>query len=91
MNTYFMTVNDDGKLILSMRRQDDTSDVDVVITSMEQLRNLAGENQIMCSSTVDFPEEYTEDPKVIAMCNLIRGGEVTDPELLAQITTILGV
>lgn len=27
----------------------------------------------MCSSTVDFPEEYTDDPAVIAMCRELRG------------------
>ena len=27
---------------------------------------------ILCSSSMDFPKEYTKDKKVIALCNWIR-------------------
>ena len=30
---------------------------------------------VMCSSSLDFPEEYTKDKNVINLCNWIRNGE----------------
>ena len=30
---------------------------------------------VMCSSSLDFPKEYTSDPEVIRMCDQLRGGE----------------
>lgn len=34
---------------------------------------------ISCSSTLDFPEEATDDPQVIALCDYIRNGEEPTP------------
>lgn len=31
-----------------------------------------GLSSILCSSSMDFPEEYTDDPKIIALCEKIR-------------------
>lgn len=33
-------------------------------------------SQLMCSSSIDFPEEYTEDEDLIAICNAVRGNSV---------------
>ena len=32
----------------------------------------AGELDILCSSSLDFPEEFTNDQQVIQLCNAIR-------------------
>ena len=29
--------------------------------------------KLVCSSSLDFPEEYTKNPTVIRLCDLIRG------------------
>lgn len=32
-----------------------------------------GEDSVLCSSSLDFPEEYTKNADTIALCNKIRG------------------
>lgn len=86
----FITVNDEGKLQLSIKFEDDTSEEDVIITSIEQLTELVGNDVLMCSSSLDFPEEYTEDQSVIDLCDIIRGGPCTDPELIEKLHKLLG-
>jgi hypothetical protein len=30
---------------------------------------------ITCSSSIDWPEDYTDDPQIIALCDKIRNGD----------------
>lgn len=68
--TPYLTICESGDLILDLRDGEETP----VITSAEQLQRLAPHG-CNCSSTVDFPEDYTTDPAVIALCRELRGGE----------------
>ena len=42
----------------------------VVATGLEQVRARLwrGGDEIFCSSSIDFPDEYTSDPAVLAFC-----------------------
>jgi hypothetical protein len=63
----YLTIDDAGRLTC------DLGDAEaVVITSVAQLARLTPAGA-QCSSTVDFPEEYTADPAVIALCRALRG------------------
>lgn len=88
MNKTFFIGIDDGKLILRIKFEDDTEEQDVEITSYTQLRNLVGKGILLCSSSLDWPNDYTDDIKIIALCDLIRGnsvaGEVPE-EILKEI------
>ncbi len=53
-----LKINDQGQLVLL--RWDDTI---VPVHSMDDLPDT-----FYCSSSIDFPEEYTSDPAVIAFC-----------------------
>jgi hypothetical protein len=65
MNRNFLTI-EEGKLVVIFN--DETRRV---IETIEQLNDVA-EGGILCSSTIDFPEEATSDPNVIAMCKGMR-------------------
>jgi len=48
----------------------------VKITKYDELIDIldeSGETMVMCSSTLDFPEESTSDPAIITLCRRIRG------------------
>lgn len=47
----------------------DMADYQAVIV----LSQTADDGMVMASSSCDFPEEYTSDPAVIALCREIRG------------------
>ena len=36
-----------------------------------------GDPSFMCSSSIDWPEDYTSDPEIIYLCDLIRGNNVS--------------
>jgi hypothetical protein len=63
--TAYITINADGRLICKI------ADRTVVITSIEQLAELCPEGAL-CSSSVDFPEDYTTDPVVLDICRELR-------------------
>lgn len=67
MSTPYLFIDDAGDLTLDLRDGEETP----VITSVEQLARLAP-GGCLCSSTVDFPEDYTTDPAVIALCKRLR-------------------
>ena len=67
----FLTINARGQLVAE---RDDAGLDAVEITSLDQLAQLAGGDDVLCSSSVDFPEESTADPGVIALCRQLRGG-----------------
>lgn len=46
-----------------------------LVHSMDDIVHLCvknGTSRVICSSSVDFPEDYTDDPKVIALCYELR-------------------
>jgi hypothetical protein len=56
----------DGKLVVADRLK--------VIKAVYSLADIDEYgDDLMCSSSVDFPEEYTSDPTIIALCRAIRG------------------
>ena len=69
MNPWFITVNDEGKLELS---NDAHGIKPFVVESMEDIRFAVADSELYCSSALDFPGEFTSDPAVIAMCDIIR-------------------
>jgi hypothetical protein len=60
---------DDGKLVVK-----EHGTVVARITSIEEFNAAcaANDGRMMCSSSVDFPHEYTTDPALIALCAEIR-------------------
>ena len=70
---FFLTI-EDGKLVLdhSDRR---TTGSKTHITSLSVLWNIVQDQNFLCSSSIDFPDEYTTDQNVITMCHIIRDGE----------------
>lgn len=74
MNSYYLNIDSAGRLMLSF-----PDGGKVQINSLEQLSGYAANIDatglpLMCSSSLDFPDELTDDPHVIAMCDAIRGG-----------------
>jgi hypothetical protein len=48
------------------------------VKTMDELREWCIKwdvDNFMCSSSMDFPEEYTDDGSIIALCNTIRNHE----------------
>jgi hypothetical protein len=60
----FLTINHFGELVLDVRTGDETHKI-------VDLRQLDGVG-CACSSSVDFPEEFTKDRDVIEMCRRLR-------------------
>jgi len=60
---------DGGKLVVK-----DMGDGGIVVAVLNSVGdfNIAAKANLMVSSTVDFPEEYTDDPAVIALARAIR-------------------
>jgi len=71
LNVWFITINDDGKLVVSKDRGEDREEI--LVTDLEHLKGIVKKDILMCSSTLDFPEEYTTDQEVIKLCDQIRG------------------
>jgi hypothetical protein len=72
---FYLFINGDGRL--EARRADGWSRV---VESPSDLRGLVGnrgDGDIVYSSSLDAPEEFTTDPTVIAMCDALRGGPET--------------
>ncbi len=62
---HFLTI-ENGKLV----DYPDYSDTPVEVTSVQQLQAMMEADpltRIMCSSSIDFPEEYTSDPVVLEL------------------------
>ncbi len=74
MNRYFLSVESDGiKVHLNKKHIG-------LITSMEELTDILVDNGynegvdiVLCSSSLDFPKEYTNKKKIIKLCDEIRG------------------
>jgi hypothetical protein len=43
------------------------------VTRIEDLAVVGDEDVLLCSSSIDFPEEYTTDATLIAICRKLRG------------------
>lgn len=72
----YLTVEKDG---IHARLMGDKSDkTKAVVKTWEELVAWCQEHGVdnfMCSSSLDFPEEYTKSKKIIALCDKIRNGE----------------
>jgi hypothetical protein len=58
----FLTI-ENGKLVT---KSDDG--VTTVIDTFDKLKEALSTDGLMASSSVDFPEEYTTDPKTLVLC-----------------------
>ena len=75
---FFLTVNSDGVTCTA-------HDTTLAVESVEALNAFLSERAkalglsdrfaltVMCSSSMDFPEDATDDPKLIALTRAIRG------------------
>lgn len=69
----FLTIDERGMLVM---QRPGMADVTIDCTSRETaLASFDGVDDALSSSSLDFPEEYTTDPNVIAICRAIRGVE----------------
>jgi hypothetical protein len=68
----FLTI-DKGRLVADVSTVLDGDPSWVEVTSVEHLAALAGEDGFVVSSSIDFPEEYTSDPAVLALVAALRG------------------
>lgn len=69
----FLTVQ--GNAIIATPFGDPANQYRQRITGKTELDDFVieyGIDSFMCSSSVDFPEEYTENKEVIELCGLIR-------------------
>jgi hypothetical protein len=68
----FLTI-ENGRLVVE---QDGVRSVVVDRASMDSLLREAEDNDLMVmgSSSLDFPEEYTTDPDVLALVGYLHGG-----------------
>lgn len=58
-----------NKLILEDLREEQLE-----ITSLSQLFDaIESADYVLCSSSIDFPEDETNDPNIIAICTAFRG------------------
>ena len=64
----FLTISDNGKGI----EDTDTGRVYKNIDALKAAIRLNG-GAAACSSSLDFPREYTKNRNVIAMCSALRG------------------
>lgn len=62
---YFLTIEGGALRLYSLRGNE-------AVTSLADLSKLTGGRDFMVSSSVDFPEEATSDPAVIALAKAIR-------------------
>lgn len=55
-----------------------------IIRNRRELANVGetlGGASLMCSSSLDWPEDVTEDLDVIDVCNIIRGNRVREDDI----------
>lgn len=72
---HYMTVSE-GKIV-ARTYEDDRQVAEVVLRSMEDFYEYMRKNgikDIMCSSSLDFPNEFTSDAATIELAHQIRGG-----------------
>jgi len=78
--TYFFMTVEGGRLVVKYDSTEQGAEVTRVIHSMQDYYDFftskqheaGGDITVMCSSSMDFPEEYTEDADVVALCHSIR-------------------
>lgn len=80
---FHLGLNDAGKMDLTLRlggkevNRWPVNSLEELNTTLEKVMAEAGLNAndavVMCSSSLDWPEDYTADPVVIALCDKIRG------------------
>jgi len=70
----------DGNVVAEYRCPIEHRDVTDRLTSVEQLNELVRRVKLpaFCSSSLDFPDEFTSDPQAIALARAIRGENVDD-------------
>lgn len=49
-------------------------DWDAAVADIQSQPNYTPES-FMCSSSIDFPEEYTDNEELLAICDAVRNGE----------------
>ena len=69
-DSLFLTIDDDEQVVASFAIHPVM--FETTIDSIPLLKKLAGGRVVMCSSTIDFPEESTSDPDVIALCKAVQ-------------------
>lgn len=76
MNRYFMAVEKDGIQLSKNKKKlgKPVKDVDELVALLGKAGYSDSEDIVMCSSSMDFPREYTDDEAVIALADKIRGG-----------------
>lgn len=70
MSPWFITINDKGLLEVT---NEGLLCGPIIVESEEDLQIVVGSDDLLCSSSLDYPDEYTSDPFVIELCGLIRG------------------
>jgi hypothetical protein len=67
----FVGIDDDGRFVAFDSKHEPV----FVIQSVEDFHTVCEANggSVMCSASMDFPEESTHDAAVIALCREIRG------------------
>ena len=76
----YMKFNNDGHIHLTMFEKE------YVISSMDEWEDACADitknplfpehSSLMCSSSIDFPRDETDDEDIIAICNAVRGNSV---------------
>jgi len=69
----FLSVQSDGLVLVDrdgavLQRVNSVDDFNELVRASE-----AGRFDLFVSSSVDFPEEYTDDPRVVALAREVRG------------------
>ena len=63
---------ENGKLYLRSTEAGAPTGTVQEIASVTELRAIVGDDEIFCSSDLDFPGDQTDDPSVIALCEELR-------------------
>lgn len=75
----YLSCEKDGVKVHLMHVSDaEKAESQAVVTTMEGLVAWCkkyGVDNFMCSSSMDFPEEYTDDPQIVALCQHIRSDD----------------
>jgi len=66
MNAPFLTINDDGEL--ELRDSSNTTILTGLVAVRAAVLARPTDSWLMCSSSIDFPREYTTDAATIAFC-----------------------
>ena len=80
----YLKFNSDGTLQLTFYEKEYTiSNLDEWYAARDEIVEnplFKVDCSLMCSSSIDFPEEYTDDPDLIAICDAVRGNHTGDEE-----------